>query len=314
MIETEHLSKRYGALSAVDDLNLRVAAGQVLGLLGPNGAGKSTSMRMIAGFLLPSSGSARVCGHDVVRNPIAARRALGYLPEGAPSYGEMSVREFLFFIARVRGLTGIPRSRRLDEMVGLLQLESVLEQTIETLSKGYRRRVCLAQALLHDPPALILDEPTDGLDPNQQREVHALIRSMARDRAIVLCTHALNEVRTVCNRVAILAGGRLRVQGTPAELEAQSRYHGAVSFHAPASALARELLARLPDVDSVEIDPADGRVTVFPRNGRAILADVQALLSAQHLRVDELQLERGRLEDVFRRITDEVAQPSRVAA
>ncbi|MEO7149274.1 MAG: ABC transporter ATP-binding protein [Rhodanobacteraceae bacterium] len=314
MIETEHLCKRYGALPAVDDLNLRVAAGQVLGLLGPNGAGKSTSMRMIAGFLLPSSGSARVCGHDVVRAPLAARRALGYLPEGAPSYGEMSVREFLFFIAHVRGLTGIPRSRRLDEMVGLLQLESVLEQTIETLSKGYRRRVCLAQALLHDPPALILDEPTDGLDPNQQREVHALIRSMARDRAIVLCTHALNEVRTVCNRVAILAGGRLRAQGTPAELEVQSRYHGAVSFHAPASALARELLARLPDVDSVEVDPADGRVTVFPRGGRAILADVQALLEAQHLQVDELQLERGRLEDVFRRITEEAAQPAEVAA
>lgn len=314
MIETEHLCKRYGALHAVEDLNLRVAQGQVLGLLGPNGAGKSTSMRMIAGFLLPSSGSARVCGHDVVRAPLAARRALGYLPEGAPSYGEMTVREFLFFIARVRGLRGIPGNRRLDEMVGLLQLESVLGQTIETLSKGYRRRVCLAQALLHDPPALILDEPTDGLDPNQQREVHALIRSMARDRAIVLCTHALNEVRTVCNRVAILSNGRLRAQGTPAELEAQSRYHGAVSFHAPASALARELLARLPDVDSVEVDPADGRVTVLPRGGRAILAEVQALLDAQHLQVDELQLERGRLEDVFRRVTDEAAPPARGAA
>ncbi|MEO6967534.1 MAG: ABC transporter ATP-binding protein [Rhodanobacteraceae bacterium] len=314
MIETEHLCKRYGALPAVDDLNMRITPGQVLGLLGPNGAGKSTSMRMIAGFLLPSSGSARVCGHDVVRNPVAARRALGYLPEGAPSYGEMTVREFLIFIARVRGLTGIARGRRLDEMVGLLQLESVLEQTIETLSKGYRRRVCLAQALLHDPPALILDEPTDGLDPNQQREVHALIRSMARDRTIVLCTHALNEVRTVCNRVAILSNGRLRAQGTPAELEAQSRYHGAVSFHAPASALARELLARLPGVDSVEVDSADGRVTVFPREGRAILPDVQALLAAQHLHVDELQLERGRLEDVFRRITGDAAQPARVAA
>lgn len=313
MIETEHLYKRYGALQAVDDLNLRVAAGQVLGLLGPNGAGKSTSMRIIAGFLLPSSGSARICGHDVVRAPLAARRALGYLPEGAPSYAEMSVREFLAFIARVRGLAGISRQRRLDEIIALLQLESVLEQTIETLSKGYRRRVCLAQALMHDPPALILDEPTDGLDPNQQSEVHSLIRDMSRDRAIILCTHALHEVRTVCNRVAILAGGKLRAEGTPAELEAQSRYHGAVSFHAPASALARELLARLPDVDSVEIEPADGRVTVFPRAGRAILGEVQRLLDAQQLRVDELQLERGRLEEVFRRITDEAA-PTRIAA
>ena len=314
MIETEALSKRYGALQAVDDLNLRVAPGQVLGLLGPNGAGKSTSMRMIAGFLLPSSGRARVCGHDVVRDPVPARRALGYLPEGAPSYGEMSVREFLVFIARVRGLRGIPRNRRLDEIIALLELESVLEQPIETLSKGFRRRVCLAQALMHDPPALILDEPTDGLDPNQQREVHALIRNMARDRAIILCTHALNEVRTVCNRVAILAGGRLRAEGTPAELESRSRYHGAVSFHAPASALARELLARLPDVDSVEVDAGDGRVTVFPRPGRHILGDVQRLLEAQNLQVEELQLERGRLEEVFRRVTEQSALAQRVAA
>ena len=304
MIETERLGKRYGALQAVDDLTLRVAKGQVLGLLGPNGAGKSSSMRMIAGFLLPSSGRARVCGHDVVRDPVPARRALGYLPEGAPSYGEMSVREFLLFIARVRGLRGIPRNRRLDEIVALLQLESVLEQAIETLSKGFRRRVCLAQALLHDPPALILDEPTDGLDPNQQREVHALIRGMAHDRAIILCTHALNEVRTVCNRVAILSNGKLRAEGTPAELEAQSRYHGAVSFQAPTNALLRELLARMPEVDSVEVDAGDGRVTVFPRPGKYILGEVQRLLEAQHVRVEELQLERGRLEDVFRRITE----------
>jgi ABC-2 type transport system ATP-binding protein len=304
MIETERLGKRYGALQAVDDLNLCVAKGQVLGLLGPNGAGKSSSMRMIAGFLLPSSGRARVCGHDVVRDPVPARRALGYLPEGAPSYGEMSVREFLLFIARVRGLRGIPRNRRLDEIVALLQLESVLEQAIETLSKGFRRRVCLAQALLHDPPALILDEPTDGLDPNQQREVHALIRGMAHDRAIILCTHALNEVRTVCNRVAILSNGKLRAEGTPAELEAQSRYHGAVSFQAPTNALLRELLARMPEVDSVEVDAGDGRVTVFPRPGKYILGEVQRLLEAQHVRVEELQLERGRLEDVFRRITE----------
>ncbi|MGN6729937.1 MAG: ABC transporter ATP-binding protein [Rhodanobacteraceae bacterium] len=305
MIETERLGKRYGALQAVDDLNLCVAKGQVLGLLGPNGAGKSSSMRMIAGFLLPSSGRARVCGHDVVRDPVPARRALGYLPEGAPSYGEMSVREFLLFIARVRGLRGIPRNRRLDEIVALLQLQSVLEQAIETLSKGFRRRVCLAQALLHDPPALILDEPTDGLDPNQQREVHALIRGMAHDRAIILCTHALNEVRTVCNRVAILSNGKLRAEGTPAELEAQSRYHGAVSFQAPTNALLRELLARMPEVDSVEVDAGDGRVTVFPRPGKYILGEVQRLLEAQHVRVEELQLERGRLEDVFRRITEQ---------
>ncbi|HVX04783.1 MAG TPA: ABC transporter ATP-binding protein [Rhodanobacteraceae bacterium] len=314
MIQTENLGKRYGRFDAVAGLNLKVAPGQVLALLGPNGAGKTTSMRMIAGFLRPSSGRAVVCGHDVVRDPVAARRALGYLPEGAPSYGELAVAEFLNFAARVRGLTGITGARRMDEMVERLQLQPVLAQTIETLSKGYRRRVCLAQALLHDPPALILDEPTDGLDPNQQREVHALIRGMARDRAIVVSTHALDEVRAACNRVAIVAHGRLRVEGTPAELEKRSRYHHAVSFRAPASALARELLARQPEVETVEVDPVDARVTVFPRAGSEIFQIVVKLLEEQRVRVEELQLERGRLEDVFRQVTDEASTETPVAA
>lgn len=304
MIETAHLGKRYGRFDAVIDLSLKVAPGQVLALLGPNGAGKTTTMRMIAGFLMPGSGTARVCGHDVVREPLKARRALGYLPEGAPSYGELSVAEFLAFASRVRGLTGVVGKRRLDQMIERLELEPVLNQPIETLSKGFRRRVCLAQALLHDPPALILDEPTDGLDPNQRREVHALIRGMARDRAIIISTHTLGEVRAACNRVAIVAGGRLRIEGTPTELERRSRYHRAVSFRAPASALACELLGRLPEVESVEVDPVDGRATVFPREGCEIFPAVVKLLDEQHVRVEELQLERGRLEDVFRRVTD----------
>ena len=314
MIETEHLGKRYGRVDAVADLNLKVSPGQVLALLGPNGAGKTTTMRMIAGFLLPATGRARVCGHDVVAKPLAARRALGYLPEGAPSYGELSVAEFLTFASRVRGLTGVSGRRRVDEMIERLQLQTVLAQSIETLSKGYRRRVCLAQALLHDPPALILDEPTDGLDPNQQREVHALIRGMARGRAIIVSTHTLGEVRAACNRVAILAGGRLRIEGTPAELERRSRYHHAVSFRAPASALARELLGRLPEVDAVEVDPVDGRVTVFPREGQEIFHVVVKLLDEQRVRVDELQLERGRLEDVFRHVTGDLSDDEAVAA
>lgn len=314
MIQTENLGKRYGRFDAVAGLNLKVTPGQVLALLGPNGAGKTTSMRMIAGYLRPTTGSALVCGHDVVRDPIAARRALGYLPEGAPSYGELAVGEFLSFAARVRGLTGITGARRMDAMIERLQLQPVLAQTIETLSKGYRRRVCLAQALLHDPPALILDEPTDGLDPNQQREVHALIRGMAHDRAIIVSTHALDEVRAACNRVAIVAGGRLREEGTPAELEKRSRYHHAVSFRAPASALARELLARQPEVETVEVDPVDGRVTVFPREGQEIFRIVVRLLEEQRVRVEELQLERGRLEDVFRQVTGTAAEPAAVAA
>ena len=314
MIRTENLGKRYGRLDAVAALDLRVAPGQILALLGPNGAGKTTSMRMIAGFLRPTAGRAMVCGHDVVRQPIEARRALGYLPEGAPSYDELSVLEFLNFAARVRGLTGIPGARRMDRMIERLQLQPVLTQTIETLSKGYRRRVCLAQALLHDPPALILDEPTDGLDPNQQREVHALIREMARDRAIIVSTHALDEVRAACNRVAILARGRLRAEGTPAELETRSRYHRAVSFRAPASALARELLARQPEVETVEVDHVDGRITVFPREGNDVFPTVVKLLGEQRVRVEELQLEHGRLDDVFRQITDDACAEPAVAA
>jgi ABC-2 type transport system ATP-binding protein len=314
MIQTENLGKRYGRFDAVADLNLKVTPGQVLALLGPNGAGKTTSMRMIAGFLRPSTGRAVVCGYDVVREPIAARRALGYLPEGAPSYSELAVGEFLNFAARVRGLSGISGARRMDAMIERLQLQPVLAQTIETLSKGYRRRVCLAQALLHDPPALILDEPTDGLDPIQQREVHALIRGMARDRAIIVSTHALDEVRAACNRVAIVAGGRLRVEGTPAELEKRSRYHHAVSFRAPASALAREMLARQPEVETVEVDPVDGRITVFPREGRDIFQVVVRLLEEQRVRVEELQLERGRLEDVFRQVTGTESVATAVAA
>jgi ABC-2 type transport system ATP-binding protein len=260
-------------------------------------------MRVIAGYLTPTSGSARVCGHDVVREPLRARAALGYLPEGAPGYGELSVEEFLAFAARVRGLTGVAGQRRLDEMIERLQLQPVLNRNFDRLSKGYRRRVCLAQAMLHDPPALILDEPTDGLDPIQQGEVHALIRSMARDRAIIVSTHALDEVRSICNRVAILVHGGLRAEGTPAELERQSRYHHAVSFRAPAHALARELLGRLPAVESVAVNPVDGRVTVFPRPGQAIFGPVTQLLEAQRVHIDELQLERGRLEDVFLQLT-----------
>uniref|UniRef100_A0A0S6YZP6 ABC transporter ATP-binding protein n=1 Tax=Mizugakiibacter sediminis TaxID=1475481 RepID=A0A0S6YZP6_9GAMM len=275
----------------------------MLGFLGPNGAGKSTTMKMLAGFLAPSAGTARVCGHDVQAAPLAAKRVLGYLPEGAPSYGEMSVREFLQFIVRMRRVDPEQRRRRLHDVIARLQLERVLEQPIDTLSKGFKRRVGLAQAIVHDPRVLILDEPTDGLDPNQKHEVRGLINAMARERTIVISTHLLEEVHAVCSRVVIIAHGRLLADATPAELEARSRYHGAVSFSAVSSLAAREALERLPSVDGVEVDPLDGRITVFPRPGRDILGDVQALLAAQGIRITEIQLERGRLDEVFRRIT-----------
>ena len=222
MIEIRNLSKRYGALTAVNDISFSVNPGQVLGFLGPNGAGKSTTMKMITGFLTPTSGSISVCGHDVQDAPLAAKAVMGYLPEGAPSYGEMTVRGFLEFIADVRGLSGERRRARLDDVIGRLALASVLEQMIETLSKGFKRRVGLAQALLHDPQVLILDEPTDGLDPNQKHQVRALINDMAKDKIIVISTHILEEVDAVCNRAIIIAGGRLLADATPKELAARA--------------------------------------------------------------------------------------------
>lgn len=303
MIEAEHLTRKYGRLTAVDDLSFRAEPGQVVGLLGPNGAGKSTVMRMVSGFIAPSAGTARVCGHDVRKDPLAAKRVLGYLPEGAPSYGELTVREFLAFVGRVWGLHHGPLRRRMEAAVVRLDLGDVLDAPIDTLSKGFRRRVGLARAILHEPPVLMLDEPTDGLDPNQKHEVRSLIDAMARKRTILISTHLLEEVHALCNRVLILDRGKLLADATPAELEARSRYHGAVSFSAAGSGVARAMLERMQGVASVEVDPLDGRVTVLPQQGKHILGPVQDLLRAQGLKVTEIQLERGRLEEVFHSMT-----------
>ena len=222
MIEISHLTKRYGSLTAVNDVTFNVEPGQILGFLGPNGAGKSTTMKMIAGFLAPTAGSVRVCGHDVESEPLNAKRMMGYLPEGAPSYGEMTVHAFLNFIADVRELGGDRRKQRLDDVIARLALSRVLEQSIETLSKGFKRRVGLAQAVLHDPKVLILDEPTDGLDPNQKHEVRTLINDMSKDKIIVISTHILEEVDAVCNRAMIIANGQVLADDTPAKLKERS--------------------------------------------------------------------------------------------
>lgn len=303
MIETRNLTKHYGAIRAVDGVSFRVEPGQVLGFLGPNGAGKSTTMKIVAGFLSPTSGSASVLGHDVESAPVEARRGLGYLPEGAPSYGEMTVGDFLGFIADLRGLVGERRKQRLDDTIDRLTLGGVFNQTIETLSKGFRRRVGLAQAILHDPPVLILDEPTDGLDPNQKHEVRSLINAMSRDKTIVVSTHILEEVHAVCTRAIVIARGRLLADDTPAGLEARSRFHQAVSLSTPNPLYAREALSRLEDVARVEIDVQDQRVTAFPKPGRAIFGAVSELIRAQSIPVSEVALERGRLDEVFRTIT-----------
>jgi ABC-2 type transport system ATP-binding protein len=221
LIEIEHLTKRFGHLTAVDDVSFSVARGEVLGFLGPNGAGKSTTMRMLAGFMPPTSGTARICGHDVQTDGIAARRTLGFLPEGAPTYPDMTVEGFLRFVAKVRGYRRAELDEHVGRVVGLTHLDLVLAQPIETLSKGFKRRVGLAQALLHDPPVLVLDEPTDGLDPNQKREVRALISEMRPHKAIVISTHILEEVDAVCTRAIIIASGRVVADETPGALQAR---------------------------------------------------------------------------------------------
>ena len=220
MLEVKNLKKNFGTFQAVKGISFTVGKGEVLGFLGPNGAGKSTTMRMVTGFLPPTSGTASICGHDIVSDPVGAKRCLGYLPESAPSYRAMTVREFLTFIASVRGYRGAAAKGKVDEVVVKARLEPVVGKTIETLSKGYRQRTCFAQAILHDPSVLIMDEPTDGLDPNQKHTVREMIREMSAEKAIVISTHILEEVDAVCTRAIVIADGEIKADGTPAELRA----------------------------------------------------------------------------------------------
>jgi ABC-2 type transport system ATP-binding protein len=306
MITTKNLSKRYGEILAVDDVSFTVNPGEVLGFLGANGAGKSTTMRMIAGFIAPSAGTVTVCGHDIDRSPVQAKACMGYLPEGAPSYGEMTVAEFLDFVADIRGLDGALRRERRSIVIDRLALAPVIDQVIETLSKGFRRRVGLAQALIHDPKVLILDEPTDGLDPNQKHEVRRLINELSKDKLVIVSTHILEEVHEVCTRAIIIADGRIVADETPSALEARSRYHHAVSlrFDKPEDlAAAKREIGGLPEVIEVEADERELRLTAVPHPGRNALPAVSALISKHDWDVPELHLESGRLDEVFRTLT-----------
>lgn len=307
MLEIRQLTKRFGPILAVDGVSLNVARGEVLGFLGPNGAGKSTTMKMVTGFLPPTSGTAVVGGHDVVKEPLEVKEKIGYLPEGAPAYPDMTPESFLNFIAEVRGLRGAARRSRIDEVTAQVHLEGVMRQTIDTLSKGYKRRVGLAQAILHDPDVLIMDEPTDGLDPNQKHEVRTLIRQMAPRKAIILSTHILEEVEAVCTRTVIISRGRLVFDGTPAALAARSHHHNAVALCVRSGGpVVISELRGLPSVSSVEELPSSNgvlRCVVYPRDGKPVVTEVSQHARGRGWQVDEIRVESGRLDDVFRQMT-----------
>lgn len=300
-IEARSLSKHYGSLVAVDELSFEVGSGEVLGFLGPNGAGKSTTMKMLTGFLTPTSGTATINGHDIITDSLAARRAIGYLPEGAPAYGEMTVRSFLEFVARARGFQGAEAKKKAAAAIERLNLSRVPEQAIETLSKGFKRRVGLAQAILHDPQVLILDEPTDGLDPNQKHEVRKLIREMSSDKIIVISTHLLEEVHALCNRAMIISDGRLLVDDTPNGLIARSRYHNAVTLVVEQPERVASILSELPEARKVEL--REGELTVFPAEGQSLFDVISDTVKTRGWSVSELRLEAGRLDEVFRQVT-----------
>ncbi len=313
MIQARNLVKRFGPKVAVNDISFDINAGEVLGFLGPNGAGKSTTMRMITGFLPPSAGTVTVNGHDIVDQPISAKKAIGYLPENAPAYPEMTVYSFLRFVAELHGLRGRERETAVDRAVETCFLRSVLPQPIETLSKGFRHRTCLAQSLIADPPVLVLDEPTDGLDPNQKHEVRQLIERMGTQKAIIISTHILEEVDAVCSRIIIIDNGKLVFNGDPDELRKRSRTAGAVTVATrPADAERVEsILSALKDtgdVQRVSTNAQEARFTVFPATGSKAQNQPLAVRIADELRgndvfVDELHTERGRLDEVFRDIT-----------
>ena len=311
MIKVEHLTKSFGPKQAVNDVSFEVGRGEVLGFLGPNGAGKSTTMRMITGFIAPTSGRVEVCGFDVEKQPLEAKRRIGYLPEAAPSYPEMTVQGFLNWAAEMRGLSGDARKRAVGTAVETCFLQSVLHQTIDTLSKGFRHRTCLAQSIIHDPEVLILDEPTDGLDPNQKHEVRLLIKRMGEKKTIVFSTHILEEVEQACTRAIIIDRGRIVANDVPAALKQQSERAGAVlmSLRGPSEASVRDALGRLEGVaksETVVADAAHVVVRAFPKKGAgggALAAQVAQAAVRESWTVDELHTEAGSLDDVFRSLT-----------
>ena len=307
MIKVENLTKHFGAKRAVDGISFTVERGEVLGFLGPNGAGKSTTMRMITGFIPPTGGTVRVGGFDMVENPIPAKKLIGYLPENAPAYSDMTVEGFLGFAAEIRGFRSAAKIKAVNRAVEMCFLEGVRHQSVETLSKGYRHRTCFAQSIIHDPDVLVLDEPTDGLDPNQKHEIRQLIRRMGEKKAIIFSTHILEEVDASCSRAMIIDRGRVVANGTPEELRRKSEWAGAVTLSVNGASLdvVQDKLKRLRAAKKVSAEVQDSRViaTVFPRMAGDGDLTREVIEATNGWQVDELRTEEGRLDEVFRSIT-----------
>lgn len=304
LVSIKKLSKDFGELTAVNGLSFAVNKGEVLGFLGPNGAGKTTTMRMITGYLPPSSGEIRVGGFDVIARPLEAKKKIGYLPEGGPIYGDMTPLAFLTFIGEIRGLSGATLKKRLDFVIQKLNLEGVLYQSIETLSKGFKRRVALAQAIIHDPEVLILDEPTDGLDPNQKHQVRELITSMAKDKAIIISTHILEEARAICGRAIIIAKGKIVASGTPEEIALKSSTNNSVMVRLKkdsADKILSEIL-KIRNVDKVKMEDKKS-VIASSKNGKDILGDISNVLHKKQYQIEEMYSMKGTLDEAFRELT-----------
>ena len=309
MIEVNHLSKKYGSFTAVDDVSFQVEKGEILGFLGPNGAGKSTTMKMLSCFITPTSGTANIVGKDILEESLKVREQIGYLPESAPSYKNMTVLEFLNFIASVRGFEGSEKNARVTKIIKTTSLEQAKYQTIDTLSKGYKQRVGFAQALLHDPPVLILDEPTDGLDPNQKKEVRLLIRKISKEKAIILSTHILEEMEAVCTRAIIIDQGRIVANGSPQELLKASSSYNVVSFTVKQELDETTLvnLKALENVESVQkVDSEQAgvlKIQIKPKGKSDILTEVKTELAKSGVEADEIYREKGFMDEVFWNLT-----------
>ncbi len=305
LVNISNIKKRFGNLQAVNDVSLEIEKGEVLGFLGPNGAGKTTTMRIITGYLKADSGSIFINGLDSSLNKLEVRKKIGYLPEGGPLYNDMTPYTFLSFIGQIRDLEGTSLKNRMDFVIQRLHLQDVLHQTIDTLSKGYKRRVAFAQAILHDPEVLILDEPTDGLDPNQKFEVRELIKSMAKDKAIIISTHILEEVEAICTTTTIIANGKIVASGDPKSITAKATNNNSVFIKLKKDSADKILgeILKIKNVNKVKMEGTKS-IVAFPKPGKEILGDISTALFQGQYQVEELYLKGHSLEEAFRELTN----------